>query len=131
MRFFGEELDPEEVSRLLGAAPSASSRKGDVLRSGRPAQRGSWLRSARPQAPGDLDAQIVEVFRGLTEDVSVWQAMTARYRADVFCGLFMREGNEGVALSPGVVAMLAQRNVAIGFDIYSNAAEEPPCSPES
>ena len=46
LRIFGDDLDPDEVTRLLGKRPDASERRGETVRapSGRERvlRRGSW-----------------------------------------------------------------------------------------
>jgi len=59
LRFFGDDLDPDEVTALLGGPPTHATRKGDLrcVRNGREVRelRGSWRCSADPRIPGDLD----------------------------------------------------------------------------
>lgn len=103
LRFFGDDLDPDRITDLLGGAPTHSYRKGDSWSPGGNPQRhrfGSWRRTAEPRQPGDLRGQIEELLRGLTEDLDVWRALSTRYRADVFCGLFLNDTNEGFRFHP-------------------------------
>lgn len=44
-----------------------------------------------------------------------------RFRADVFCGLFMEDFNEGISLSHETLQKLAERGLMIDFDIYNNS----------
>ena len=53
--------------------------------------------------------------------MSIWQDLTSRFRADVFCGLFMEEGNEGISLSNETLQRLAERGLTIDFDIYDSS----------
>ena len=52
-------------------------------------------------------------------DPSVWLDLTCRFRCDVFCGLFVTEGNEGAELHPRVLSMLVDRGLRLGLDIYT------------
>lgn len=122
LRFFGDDLLPEEVSALLGATPTASHHKGQELRGNpsgtvRIARTGSWQLDAERREPEDLDAQIFEILDQLTGDLAVWQAL-ARFRPDLFCGLFMGSSNDGVSLSPRVLLALGERGIELGLDIY-------------
>ena len=47
-----------------------------------------------------------------------------RYDVDLFCGLFMREGNEGLAISSKYLAELGARGIEIGLDIYAGDDDE-------
>jgi hypothetical protein len=118
LRIIGEDLDPYEVTRLLGIEPTAQARKGEPNRSGYPGQPGIWRLSATEQAPGDLNTQIVELLAKITSDPSVWAHLTQKFRCDIFCGLFMQDGNEGEQLEPATLAMLGSRGLQLGLDIY-------------
>ena len=61
---------------------------------------------------------------GLTADLAVWQELTTRFRADVFCGLFMDESNEGQSLSPHTLKALGERNLMLDLDIYGPIEED-------
>jgi hypothetical protein len=126
LRFFGEALDPDEVTALLSQPPTKAWRKGDVrpLRSGGEwrERRGSWRRSVERRTPGDLDAQVEELLSDLTQDLKVWKALTERFQADVFCGLFMQEWNEGITVSAETLSALGSRGLTLNFDIYGPEA---------
>lgn len=58
LRIYGEALDPDEITRLLGAAPSRSRRRGDVQarwKDGREviAKEGMWLLNVEKRMPED------------------------------------------------------------------------------
>ena len=122
IRIFGDDLDPDEISTLLGAKPIASARKGEVRQfsSGRDvvACSGSWQFSAEDCCPGDLNVQIRSMFLQLTNDLAAWQQISHRYDFDMFCGLFMSVMNEGEDLQPDVLSMLCDRGLRLGLDVY-------------
>ncbi|MDG2527461.1 DUF4279 domain-containing protein [Caulobacter endophyticus] len=126
LRFFGEDLDPDEITILLKGPPTQSCRKGDErpLHGGGTARerRGSWRRTVDRRSPGDLDAQIEELLADLTQDMTVWKALSDRYQADMFCGLFLREGAEGLALAPATLLTLGLRGLKLDLDIYGPEA---------
>jgi hypothetical protein len=122
IRLAGDDLDPIEITRLLGAEPSSSSRMGDArqMASGRSivARTGSWRLKSDDRTPGDLSTQIKAMLGKLTSDLEVWVALTSRFRCNCFCGLFMAETNEGLVLEPEVLAMLSARGLTLMLDIY-------------
>lgn len=122
LRFFGDDLDPEEITARLGSPPSVGALKGalTITRSGneRIARTGSWRLSASDRIPGNLDGQVAELVEKLSDNLSVWKELSQRFQADVFCGLFMRDRNEGIGLSVATMEKLSTRGLAIGFDIY-------------
>ena len=130
LRIFGDDLDPDEITALLGGHPTSCERKGD-LRGKDPSgndyffKQGGWRLKATPRSPADLDAQVREIFAGLTNDLVQWRALGARYKIDVFCGPFMQTGNDGFSLSPGAMTILSARGIEIGFDLYPPLSEKP------
>jgi len=54
----------------------------------------------------------------LTEDLNVWREITGKYQADLFCGLFMRRGIEGLSLSAESLVALGSRGILMELDLY-------------
>ncbi|WP_374538990.1 DUF4279 domain-containing protein [Chitinimonas taiwanensis] len=122
LRIAGDELIPEEISKLLGAQASHAQRKGQVLQSAqatRLARFGHWRLQAAETSPEDLDGQVAELLNQLTSDLDVWRDLASRYDIDLFCGWFMREGNEGVSISPSTLQALGERHIKLDLDIYA------------
>lgn len=122
LRFGGETADPDEITRLLGASPTLSYRKGDTIqRHGGEGilvrSRGLWCLSAARREPADVDAQILEILDQVTPDLAVWASLK-QYDPDFFVGLFMESGNDGIALSPEVLLAMGQRGVTLDLDVY-------------
>jgi hypothetical protein len=125
LRISGDDLDPEEITRLLGHAPTRAEFKGQEIvgkSTGgvRVARTGKWHLGATKQAPGDLDAQIAEILSKLSSDLAVWKGISEKYHLDLFCGLFLAGGNEGLTISPKSLADLGNRGIEMGLDIYGS-----------
>lgn len=121
LRLFGDDLIPEEVTRLLGCSPTKVQRKGDVIpdaRYHRVARTGSWMLNGGLPKTTEIEQQIVALLESVTNDMEVWRQIVAKYDADIFCGVFLNDSNRGFSLSPTVTSMLADRGLEIGFDIY-------------
>jgi Domain of unknown function (DUF4279) len=123
LRIMGDDLIPEEVSSLLGCAPTMAQKKGEVLigkKTGieRIARTGMWRLQSVDQEPENLDRQIEEILTKVTADVETWRALGRRYRVDLFCGLFMGGGNEGLAVSPSSLVALGERGIELALDVY-------------
>jgi hypothetical protein len=116
LRLFSDNLDPESVTSLLGRRPTRSWRAGEMKFS-RPAKFGSW--HLQSDAPGDLDAQIRGLLASLSPDIAIWNCLTKQHHADLFCGLFLTEGNQGLVLAPNTMDAIARRGLKLSLDIYS------------
>lgn len=129
LRISGDDLIPEEITRLLGVSPSQAQTKGDKIigkKTGnvRIAKCGMWRLCASDREPEDMDGQIQEILSQATDDLAVWQSLTKKYQADLFCGLFMRVGNEGLTISSESLAALGARGIEMGLDIYRGDDDE-------
>ena len=121
LRFFGDSLVPDELTRLLGCQPDAARRKGDPIPNNRHnpiAKTGSWLLDSPLPQTTEINEQLAALFGMLTNDLDVWHRLTKEFKTDVFCGVFLEICNRGFHLSPSTMAMLSQRGLEIGFDIY-------------
>lgn len=122
LRFRGDDLDPDEISRTLGAQPTKCARKGGIWHtpSGKEivARHGFWNLSAPAARPGDLDGQIRALISALSNDLDAWRTLSARYHGNLFAGLFLSGFNEGLGLSPATTSAIGSRGLALELDIY-------------
>ena len=125
LRFFGDDLDPDVVSSMIGAQPTSSCRKGDLFR-GKVAERvertGKWLLSLPEKQGESFEPQIDALLDALTQDLAVWRELTRKYKTDLLCGVWLRRSNRGMGLSPRLMARLAERGLHLGLDIYADLA---------
>jgi hypothetical protein len=124
LRIHGKDLDPDGITRVLGATPSKTIRKGQEIPAKAPsslgiAKAGMWKLQASDRTPEDLDGQIEEILAQTTNDMAIWRGIGENYRIDLFCGLFMGLTNEGMSLSAGSLAALGERGIRLEIDIYS------------
>lgn len=122
LRVRGEQLDPDQVSALIGKTPTRQSRKGEpvLLPSGglRIARTGTWVIETEWVTPGDLDIAVQEIFKGTTPDLSIWLNLSTKYRVDLFCGLLLSEPMQGISVSPPTLKLLGERGIELGLDVY-------------
>jgi Domain of unknown function (DUF4279) len=123
LRIMGDALLPDVITRSLGCEPTGAQSKGEELigkTTGqvRVAKSGMWRLEAASREPEDLDGQIDELLSKLTADLDVWTQISNAFKIDLFCGLFMKLGNEGLSISPKQLAALGERGIELGLDIY-------------
>ena len=124
LRIFGETLQPDEITRLLGSPPTKSRLKGDVRyrsKEGREtiAKEGMWLLSATDCEPEDVNGQVMEILGKLTDDLGVWNSLSRSFDIDLSFGWFMQESNEGLEITPATLAALSARGIRVGIDVYA------------
>jgi hypothetical protein len=125
MRLFGFELDPAYITQVLGCEPSSAARRGDRIskpeKPERIATRGFWHLEYGNADELNIEAKIEVLLEKLTNDLAAWREATKDLDvADIYCGLFLDDVNEGFTLSPSLLKKIADRNLKIGFDIYSS-----------
>jgi hypothetical protein len=117
LAIYGEDLDPDDVSRTLGRAATQSHRRGDQMKSGTTTWRkGAWLLSMRGKdEPEVLTAQLIE---GLPTDEEIWSRLASRYSVQMRYGLLLSEWNQGLELSPRLLGRIARMHAVMILDIY-------------
>ena len=120
--FYGDDLEPDEITAALGAEPTVGVRKGQTWLTASGAEKiartGSWRVEAQRSEPGDLDRQITGLLAPLTDDLVIWNDLASRFRGRLFCGLFLEDGNEGGTLKPATLLMMGSRGLYLDLDIY-------------
>jgi len=121
LRVFGDSLEPEEVSALLGRPPSREHIKGDQVRGKSDAVEptGAWILDSALSEKKEIEEHIEALLGSLTNDMDEWSRLTDGFSASIQCGIFLDQYNEGFELSPRVTQALAERGLVIAFDIYS------------
>ncbi|MCI0661806.1 MAG: DUF4279 domain-containing protein [Acidobacteria bacterium] len=122
LRFFGDDLDPDEISDLLNCQPTDACRKGDILPDERyhiVAKTGSWRLSGEIR-DDPLEKQILELFDRLSGDLEIWRKLTHQYNGDLFCGLWLEDLNRELAFTPELMNKIAERGLTLNLDIYYN-----------
>jgi len=117
LRFIGEDLDPNELSKRLEFLPSEETaypiiktKKGNIT---------VWSVSCCESDLNELGKKIETLLSWFTYDITVWKEISGKYRGEIFCGLFLDGWNRGFELSTELLRKLSDRNLLIGFDIYS------------
>jgi hypothetical protein len=126
LAIYGEALDPEEITRTLGVAPTSAHRRGERRRPrSRPASSGAWLlqeRSRREAEPAEV--VIDRVLRQLPKDPAVWCELRSKYDIQLRFGIHMTGWNKGLGFSYEQVMRIAQLGAHMKFDIYAYGDDE-------
>jgi len=122
LRIFGDDLILDEITQLLRCAPTVAQRTGEVIRYSSGRERvvkcGNWRLDAEQAEPEDVNAQVRWLLSQVESDLKVWQSLAQRFDIDIFCGLFMQGGNDGMSLDPDVMVQLGERGIHLSLDIY-------------
>jgi hypothetical protein len=124
IEFYGDELDPEELTRLLGSEPSWSSKVGErrKLSNGETQimDHGKWLIDYGKEISSVIvEEQIASLLDKMTDDPAIWHDLTSRYDTRVSCGIYINSFNEKFELSEAILKRLSDRHLKISMDIFS------------
>ena len=116
---YGEELDPLELTRMLGVNPTHEHKKGDrkTLRSP-PWNKGAWVYEIRRFEPINPDSMFEELLASLPQDDHVWLQLASRFELRIDFAVHTDVGCTFV-----MSAVTVQRIAAIhaAFQIYIQA----------
>jgi len=119
LRFSGDDLDPAQIVAALGGQPEIAYRKGEPMGRGRGIGRTGLCSFRGPrERPGDLDSQICKLLDSLASDLVIWRELAQQYAGELFIGLSLNGGNEGIGLEAPTLERLARRGHRIDLDIY-------------
>ncbi len=121
IRIMGDTLVPDRLTRMLGVEPTFAAAKGETIdRQGVPTTQGSGIWSYR--LPASSEWELSDAIRTLLDkfpaDPALWESLATEFRMDVFCGLFLHESNRGTEISIETMALLVERRLPLGLDIY-------------
>lgn len=123
-RLFGDALDPDEVTRLLGVKPSFARRKGDKY--GNPARpvvsrTGIWaLESETSVVSPDLEPHVEFLLSQIGSKGPLVMGLRQQgLTADILCYWMSGTGQGGPVLGAETVRRVGDLGVSLNFDFYS------------
>jgi hypothetical protein len=121
--FHGDDLDPEQLSRLLGCSPTSSHRKGEprpgLSATAGPWTTGTWLLTVEGKAPQTVSELLGDLLRKLPDDETLWLELSRRWRVSIWIGVFLGQWNRGFELEAPLVERVARMHASLSFDIYA------------
>jgi hypothetical protein len=122
---YGEDLNPKEVTDLLGVKPTRSFKRGYRRNPvSRPSPHGAWFLEVRGKTPDGPDVQLRKLLMKLPTSENVWKELKARHKVQIRFGLHMTGWNKGLEISSTLVRRLGKIGVDLNFDIYAYGEDE-------
>ncbi len=118
---YGEDLDPIEITRILGCEPTSAHRRGERLSDKTsPSPHGAWLLVVRGMAPVEPEELTSSLLQRIPEDESIWIDLAARYDLELRFAFHMNAYSRGFDLSPELIHRIARLHATVGFDIFAD-----------
>jgi len=119
LAIYGDDLDPDVVSILLGCQPSHAHRKGDRKKqNSRPFAAGAWLLTVETKVPHGPEEAVAALLAKFPQEQAFWRPIIDGYRASIRIGIHTAGWNRGFGLSPEILATLARIGLGVDFDLY-------------
>ena len=125
LRISGDALAPDRITRMLGVEPTHAAAKGETVdRGGIPVvhETGIWSYDLPASTEWELSDAIRTLLDRFPADPALWESLAAEFTTDVFCGLFLHAANRGTQISLETMALLVERRLPLGLDIYGPAS---------
>lgn len=71
----------------------------------------------------ELEDQINALLDRLLSNLHIWQSLTQRFEADLFCGLWLEQCNRCLGFFPETLRRVAERSLVLQFDIYADGLD--------
>ena len=109
LNLYGEDLDADEVTRLLGQAPTESGRKGSRRRPGvAPRRKGVWSLSSEAEAPVSPAEALEILLSAVPSDPALWADLSRRFEVTVSFGVFLAAWNRSFDLPSSVLTRVTR-----------------------
>ncbi|HSH94232.1 MAG TPA: DUF4279 domain-containing protein [Roseimicrobium sp.] len=128
LRITSDDLDPAQITKMLGLQPTETNRRGDEFGSrGHKYKFGQWcLSSGRLDfRSGKSCEQAFDDFvRRLPDDPAVWDRINSEDEGQVFIYCWMRTWNREFDISAFALGELARRKLRLHVDTYLEEGDE-------
>ena len=126
----GEELVPDEVTRLFGVTPTTNQTKGvPILRPDGTTKRvpkfGRWSIELIPSQTDewDINEVINQLLASLPMAVEVWRKVSQLGSLQISLGLLFAYDGDEFFLEPTLLRTLGERGIQMYFDFYREGGE--------
>lgn len=127
LEMYGDDLDPDEVTRQIGAPPTRSHRKGDERPRGSQFYRtGGWLLESGERQLSFEDtgmAAFEDWLESLPAPSPSWSRFIEQFEAQVRLVVYTDQMNAEFKLTPKAAAELSSRGLPLLIDPYLSLDE--------
>lgn len=128
-RIIGDNLDPEQITSLLGIDPDYSHKKGEAnnrknklgkIIVGTPHKTGIWTINSDLPETSTLEEHIVSLLVRLdSAHDKIRQLSKEGYRVDIYCGHFLKHGYQGgFDVSPEVLERMGKMGIHLAVSTH-------------
>jgi hypothetical protein len=119
---YGEPLEPERITELLGLTPTRWGRKGEIRISPRakvpPRKNSFWLLSSPLADSEPLDAHLSWLMDKLEPKRQALEELAKEYKVQFVCGFSSENGQGGCTFDPRLLNRLSSLGLPLVLDLY-------------
>ncbi|MHB8859931.1 MAG: DUF4279 domain-containing protein [Thermoleophilia bacterium] len=129
LRVFHENLDPDEISKILGISYTRAYRKGDPHSKANPEtvkrHYGAWLLDSKHHVNSRDSRRHIDWLLDQLEERSeaIHYLFSEGCKIDFFCFWESAHGHGGPTISPNQSTRLGKMNIDLMFDVYFSCSE--------
>ncbi len=128
---YGEDLEPQEIERILGVEPSDTVRRGDRIGPrGESSKHGAFLLTREAESQEQVSRVLEDLFALLPDSEELWASLKSRFKLQVRFGAGIYRTYSGFGVSAAQIDRLARMRVDVEIDVYL-MREEATQSPSS
>jgi hypothetical protein len=127
LNIYGDDLDPDEITGLLGVAADAQSTPRGQHATGQPGfPDGCWTHKVESAGPGNpADQALAGLLDRLPSDPSLWACLVQSYQIQIFFPVGFMDCNKGFGLSALNVQRVAALGLGLEFGLYAHDKMPP------
>jgi len=120
---YGEDLNPDAVTKLLRVTPTSSFRRGHKNKpNSRPMPHGAWFLKIRGKAPNGPDIHLRKLLMKLPQSPQTWKKLTKLYEVRLRICVGFAGWNKSFNFPADLIARAAKIGMDLDFDIYADDA---------
>jgi len=128
LTFIGKNLNKDEISTILETEPTFSWNPNEILEIGsskriKITDTGKWYLKSVYKIE-DLNIGLKSFFKKLPHDNNLWLKLTKKYETFIEVTAYQDSWNHTYNISSKTLLLLANKNIALSFDIYNLNADE-------
>lgn len=119
--FYAEDLDPDEITKILGVNATRSIKRGDRRNSvAKPYKKGAWIYRVEGNAPSGPNEHLINLLNSFSVKTEIWEQLRKKYECRISIGIHIYGWNRGFTLSPKALTQVNNTGIELDFDIYAD-----------
>jgi len=122
---YGEDLEPQEIARILGVEPSDTVRRGEPIGPrGERSRHSAYLLTREAETQEEVSLVLEELFTLLPDSEELWASLKSRFKLQIRFGAGIYRTYSGFGVSAAQIDRLARMKVDVEIDVHVMSEED-------